>query len=58
MDSPIWGIMISVGMISFHAPTVQEEGEAQLYIISFAAEGLERREPLVRQRILSLPNPA
>src|SRR6202171_287100 len=26
MDSPIWGMTMSVGMISFHRPTVRDRG--------------------------------
>jgi hypothetical protein len=44
MDSPIWGMMMSVGMISFHAaPRFGTEGRMQTNIIAGGGVGVGRR---------------
>ena len=42
MDSPIWGMMMSVGMISFHAAHDSERGSTQSNIIAGGGVGVER----------------
>jgi len=46
MDSPIWGMMMSVGMISLHAAPVKTEGQMQTNIIAGGRGGVERRAAL------------
>jgi len=42
MDSPIWGMMMSVGMISFHRPHGSRGGAGRkLYIIAGAGVVVE-----------------
>jgi hypothetical protein len=44
MDSPIWGMMMSVGMISFHAGPEFGTGRTQINIIAGAAGAEAQRE--------------
>jgi hypothetical protein len=51
MDSPIWGMTMSVGIISFHGPTVRNGGPATNEYYSGCSGGVDAQIQVAKRLI-------